>query len=231
MDESHLRRSWDFATPDAQKWHIRVLAAIAAQIGNEHWGDALEIGCSEGIFTSYLAGHCRSIIAYDISPIARDRAVERCAQYPNVRIGLLDLASDEIQGQYDLVFAMDVLSCIRGHKRLAKATNKLVSALREGGVLIYTDNSTPLEVLRSWGSRRWWSPFLAMMEPDDCVRFLQSRFPLQLVSREQYLHDPEGGRDQLIALLQKSPAADRNTRLETRKSPIAGAAPPVRYPE
>jgi 2-polyprenyl-3-methyl-5-hydroxy-6-metoxy-1,4-benzoquinol methylase len=226
MDKSHLRRSWNFETSDMQEWHRRVLTVIASQTGGEQWGAALEIGCSEGVFTSYLAGRCHLVDAYDISPVARERAAERCAQYSNVRIGLLNLASDEIVGQYDLVFAMDVLSCIRGRDRLASATNKLANALRDGGILIYTDNSMPLDVLRSWGSHRWWSSFLAMMEPDDCVHFLENRYSLQLLSREQYLPDLAGGRDTLIALLQKSPTPGRKTSVEAIEQPI-GAIPPA----
>jgi trans-aconitate methyltransferase len=95
-------------TPIAQEWHTRALDVIAAQIGKEQWGNALESGCSEGIFTSYLVGRYRSAEAFDISPIARDRASVRCAQFSNVRIGSLDLANHKIEGQYDLVFAMDI---------------------------------------------------------------------------------------------------------------------------
>jgi SAM-dependent methyltransferase len=227
MDESHLRRSWDFESPYSQEWHGRVLAVITARIGGDKWGDALEIGCSEGVFTSYLASRCRSVDAYDISSVARKRAAERCAQHPNVRIELLDLAKDEIPGQYDLVFAMDILSCIRGRKRLARAVNKLVNALRDGGILIYTDNSMPLDILRSWGSHRWWGPLLAMMEPEDCVHFLESQFRLQLVFREQYLPNRQGGRDQLIALLQKRPAPAGCA--EWLQEAIAGVAPAAEY--
>jgi SAM-dependent methyltransferase len=180
------------------------------------------------MFTSYLASRCRSIDARDISPVALKRAIERCTQLPNVRFELMDLAKDEIPGKYDLVFAMDILSCIRGRRHLANATAKLVNALREGGVLVYTDNSMPLEVLRSWGSHPWWGFFFSMMEPDDCVRFLENQFPLQLVYREQYLHDP-GGRDQLIALLQKRLTPDRKADPETLDNPVVGVAPPARY--
>jgi SAM-dependent methyltransferase len=229
MDESNLKRSWNFEAPDAQEWHNRVLAVIAAQIGREHWGEVLEIGCSDGVFTSYLASRCRSVEAYDISPAACIHAAERCAQYPNVRIELLDLAKDEIRGKYDLVFAMDVLSCIRGRKRLEKATDKLISALREGGILIYTDNSMPLDVLRFWGNHRWWSSFLAMMEPDDCVRFLERRFNLQLVSREQYLPDLQGGRDQLIALLRKGPAPSSKDGVKSVEHLVTSVTPPAWY--
>jgi SAM-dependent methyltransferase len=229
MDKSHIRRSWDFSSSDSQEWHSWVLTLIAAGIGTDQWGDVLEIGCSEGIFTSYLATRCRSVEALDISPIARDRAAERCAQFPNVRIGLLDLANDEVKGQYDLVFAMDILSSIRGRQRLTKAVSKLVRALREDGVLIYTDNSMPLDVLRSWGSHPWWGSLFAIMEPDDCLRFLESRFPLQLISREQYLQDPQGGRDQLFALLRKGSAGGRKSSSEVLEGPIAGVASPVRH--
>lgn len=229
MDKSHVRKSWDFATPEAQEWHNRVLAVITEHFGRKQWPDALEIGCAEGIFTSYLASRCSSVEAFDISPVARDRAAERCAQFPNVRIGLLDLASDEINGYYDLVFAMDILSSIRGRKRLAGAASKLVNALREDGILIYTDNSMPLDVLHSRGSHTWWGSLFAVMVPDDCVLFLKSQFHLQLVYREEYVRDTEGGRDQLIAILRKSPAAGRKSSPEVLEDPIAGVTSPARY--
>ncbi len=211
MDDAHRRGSWNFKTAEGQEWHRRVLAAVAMRLGGEQWGDALELGCSEGVFTSYLAGRCRSVRACDISSVACAQAAQRCASYANVRVELLDLAKDDIPGQYDLVFAMDILSCIRGGQRLERAAKKLTNALREGGVLIYTDNSAPLEVLRSWRSPPWWSSLLAMMSPDDCVRFLESPFGLQLVYREQYLPDLPGRRDELLALLQKAPAPAANT--------------------
>lgn len=206
MDESHHRHSWDFSSPYSQKWHSRVLDVVAEQVGNTEWGNALEIGCSEGIFTSYLASRCRSINACDISPVALQSASARCAQFPNVGFTLLDLVENDIRGKYDLVFAMDILSCIRGRRRLLSAISKLVGALHDGGKFIYTDNSMPLEILRSWGSKRWWSPVLAIMEPDECVAFIENRFPLKVVHREEYHPDLEGGRDELIAIFEKIPA-------------------------
>lgn len=206
MDQSHVQRSWDFESAVSQEWHNRVLAAIASATGAEHWGDAIEIGCSEGVFTSYLAARCRSVNAFDISPIAQARAAQRCAHYSNVRIGLLDLVNDPLSGEYDLVFAMDVLSCIRGRRRLTIAATKLKNALRGGGLLIYTDNSMPLDIARSWGRRPWWGRFLGMMEPEDCVRFLEKEFHLHLVHWEQYVSTKEGSRDQSIALFRTEPA-------------------------
>lgn len=207
MDQAHVQRSWDFESAVSQEWHNRVLAAIATATGAERWGDAIEIGCSEGVFTSYLATRCRSVNALDISPIAQARAAERCAQYPNVRIGSLDLVNGQLSGKYDLVFAMDVLSCIRGRRRLTIAAAKLKEALRDGGLLIYTDNSMPLDIQRSWGRRPWWGRLLAMMEPEDCVRFLQREFHLQLVHWEQYISTKEGSRDQSIALFRHEAAS------------------------
>jgi hypothetical protein len=87
---------------------------------------------------------------------------------------------------------------------------KLTGALREGGILIYTDNSMPMDVLRTWGNHPWWGRFFAMVEPNDCVRFMESGYPLRVVAREQYLRDPRG-RDQLIALFQKGTAASERT--------------------
>jgi SAM-dependent methyltransferase len=218
MDHSHIKGTWSFDTPEARVWHRRVLDVVTARIGGAQWGDTLEIGCSEGAFTSFLAGRCRTVDACDISAVARARAAERCVSFRNVRISSLDLAQDEIPQQYDLVFAMDILSCVRGRKRLTAAARKLANALRDGGVLVYTDNSMPQDVLRSWGSHRWWGRRLAIMEPDDCIQFLQNGFGLQVVHREQYLPDLAGDRDELIALFQKLPFRGSATALNRSPS-------------
>lgn len=206
MDWSHRNGGWNLDAPDGKAWHGRVLGTIEAQIGEPPWGDALEIGCSEGAFTSQLASRCTGVVACDISPVAAAKARARCDPFPNTRVAVLDPTRDEIPGQYDVVVAMDVLSCIRGRKRLMAALERLVSSLRDGGILVYTDNSMPLNVLDSWGRRPWWSRPLAMVEPDDCLTLLEQSFPVRVVAREPY---PEMGRDELIAILRKVPAAER----------------------
>ena len=225
MDISHLRRSWSFERPAARQWHSRVLAVVEGQVCERKWGDALEIGCSEGVFTSNLSRRCRSVDAYDISPVARARAAERCAHCPNVRIGALDLATDDISGRYDLVFAMDVLSCIRGRKRLVSAVARLVSSLKTDGLLIVTDTSIPLDIRDFWGSRRWWRRWLAMMDSNEYVELLESTLRLRLVYREDYL--PEGAQakdcwDAFIALFQIVPAPGHETVIESVGGSAAG---------
>lgn len=230
MDLSHLRRSWDFESPANQHRHSRILTLVTNQIGGKRWGDALEIGCSEGVFTSHLGRRCRSVSACDISLVARTRAAERCAQYPNVRIDPLDLARDEIPGQYDLVFAMDILSCVRGRKRLAAAAAKLAKALRSDGLLVLSDCSMPLDIRHQWGSHRWWGRRLAMMEGDDYVKLLESHVGLRLVYREEYV--PEGGRlstswDVFIALFKKAYATGAGAGTEPVGDSVASVARPA----
>ena len=201
MDQAHLRRDWDFEKPPEQKWHLHVLAVLVAQLGEEDWGDTLEIGCSAGGFTTYLARRCRSIAAYDFSPIACGLTAERFAQYPNVRIGRLDLVKDDIPGQYDLVFAMDVMECImtRRHRKLGAAA-KLANALRSGGLLVYTDCRLPKAVRGRWWL--WWLP----QQADEWAPILTSTPGLRLVFQETY--SPEGQSspgypEKIIALFRK----------------------------
>lgn len=205
FDQVHVERLWNFAAPRSQAYYSRVLAVVAEQSSGDRWGDTLEIGCSEGVFTAELACRCRSVSAYDISPTARARAAERCAQFPTVRIGPLDLTKDEIPGQYDLAFAMDVLSMVRGCKQMAAAAGKLSNALRSGGILAFGDCRMPLNIRRRWWSQRSWSRWLPM-NPDEYVELFEKSFGLRLVHREVFPPESEGlpdSWDWVIALFQK----------------------------
>src|SRR5579862_4119523 len=80
-DEAHLTGLWNFENPTERKWQGHVLQTLSKLTGKEQWGDALEIGCSEGVFTEQLASKCASLSAYEISPVAAERARKRCQPY------------------------------------------------------------------------------------------------------------------------------------------------------
>jgi SAM-dependent methyltransferase len=179
-DESHLSGAWDFSNANERKWQRHALGVIATQIGKERWGDSLEVGCSEGVFTEELAQRCHSVTGYDISPVAVARAAERCKAYDNVRIRQGDAANDEIPGQYDLVFVMDVLWLVVGRARKSRITPKLAHALREGGLLVFSDSRMP-----KWIRHPFWS-FLLPSGADEWAKLLERTPGLTVVHKERY---------------------------------------------
>jgi SAM-dependent methyltransferase len=213
-DEAHLLGTLNFETLVEREWQCHALAVVANQIGKERWGDSLEIGCSEGVFTAQLAKYCLSVSAYDISPVAVTRAAERCRGYTNVRVGHLDVANDDVAEQYDLVFAMDVLWYNVGRKRKLSIVPKLTRALRNGGLLVFSDSRMP-KLMRH--------PFWSLFFPsgaDEWANLLKSAPGLTVVHEECYPpkgQSTPGHWDKLVVLFRKDAinsgrSGDTNTR-------------------
>jgi len=203
MEKWNCRRVWNYERAAEQDRYTHTLAAITRQLGAEQWGDALEVGCSDGVFTARLAPHCRSVTACDISPTACARTAERCAPYPNIHVQQLNSASDAISGCYHLVFAMDVLEMIPDRKGVRNTVAKLTAALRAGGLLVVSGCRWPVELRNSWWGR-W-----RLEDARNRVSFLRGHSGLRLLYQEDY---PEtsgsipGYRDHVIALFEKGSA-------------------------
>jgi 2-polyprenyl-3-methyl-5-hydroxy-6-metoxy-1,4-benzoquinol methylase len=167
---------------------------------NDTWNSVLEVGCFEGVFTSKLAPHCRSLLACDVSRVACERAARRCAQFPQARIENCDVIRDKLSGDHDVIFAMDVLEMIHGRKRLHSVAAKLFSALRNGGLLVFSGCLLQREVKSAWWSK-WF-----LEDGRNLVEFLAHSFPLRVVHTEVF---PGPGRnvpeynDHVIAIFKK----------------------------
>ncbi len=179
-NQGHLSRAWNFDSPIEREWQRHVLATVAAHAGAERWGDSLEVGCSEGVFTAELAQRCHSVTGYDISAVAVARAAERCGEYANVRFCQLDAASEEIEGEYDLVFVMDILWMVVGRAGKSSIIPKLTKALREGGLLVFSDSRMP-----KWVRHPFWSLFL-LPGADEWGKQLENTPGLTVVHKECY---------------------------------------------
>lgn len=204
-DEAHLSGLWNFENDVERAWQYYALSIISTQIGPKPWGDSLEIGCSAGVFTEQLARRCTSVTAYDISPVAVGRAAERCRPYANVRVGELDFASDEVPGQYDLVFVMDVLWYIVGRARQSNISPKLSRALRNGGLLVFSDSRMP-----KWTRHPYWN-LIFPSGADEWAKALES-IP-GLIAVHKTLYPPKGVKipgywDKLFILFRKEHATD-----------------------
>jgi len=179
-DRSHLRGEWNFAAPSEQERYERVLAAVAKHRGPGSWGEVLEVGCSEGLFTKELADRCAAVTACDVSPVALGRAAERLAAYPNVQVRESNLLRDSIPGMFDIVLAMGVLEYIHGRGNLRRVINRLVRALRTGGLLVVN-----AERLLPNLERAWWARWLVEGGLNH-AGFIDRREGLRLIHYEVY---------------------------------------------
>lgn len=108
---------------------------ILEVLGDRTVGRALEIGCSEGVFTAMLAEHCDELLAVDIADIAVARARERLAGHPHVRVERRTLPFDHPPGPFDLVVCSDVLYLWQPSV-LDLGLRTIVASLRPGGLLL-----------------------------------------------------------------------------------------------
>ncbi|HMJ57050.1 MAG TPA: SAM-dependent methyltransferase [Polyangiaceae bacterium] len=92
----------------------------------------LEVGCAEGVFTALLAQNGGEVLAVDICARALARAEKRCAELSTVTFARLDIASERIDGGFDVILCAEVLYYL--HRRgLLRARDCLVAALKPGG--------------------------------------------------------------------------------------------------
>lgn len=109
-----------------------------AVIGEQRIGRALELACAEGHFTVQLAPLVDELIAADISPIALERAEQRCRRhgFDDIEFRRIDLRSDELPGNLDLIVCSEVLYFMDDEAALADLARRFAGALRVGGRLV-----------------------------------------------------------------------------------------------
>lgn len=164
------------------------------------WGDALEIGCSKGLFTAKIATICNSVLACDISPLACKLTSNKCVDFPNVKVEHFDIQRERIVGEYDLVFVMDTLAYIHGRRGLTKVINKLVRVIRVGGMLVFSEVRFTENIQKAlW---QHWIPEGA----DQHVLMLEKRGDLRLTYHNVHRTDGEAKSsyiDHLVAIFAK----------------------------
>ena len=97
---------WSYETSEyeAAKYRSTLAALPRRRIRN-----ALEMGCSIGVFTAMLAERCDRVVAADFSQLAVERARRRLASHANVTIEQRDLRASLPDGPFDLVVCSEVL--------------------------------------------------------------------------------------------------------------------------
>lgn len=144
---------WRYEAPYERRKYDQTLSLI----GNGRFRRSLEAGCAEGHFTVRLAALSDEVIAADVSEIALARVEARCASagIGNVVTRRLDLSSDILPGDCDLVVCSEVLYYMGDRSALAKVAGRLAAALAPGGVLVMAHahvlNDSPADAGFDWG--------------------------------------------------------------------------------
>jgi SAM-dependent methyltransferase len=177
-DQAILNGEWHFESSAEQQRYNSVLAAVARLRDLAPWGDVLEIGCAEGLFTRELVERSNSVTACDVSPIACERTALAVAR---ARVHRIDISREAIAGTFDVVFLMCVLGTLHGRRTLKRVSANLAHAVRPGGLLVFND-------LRFHDSRieaSWWAR--ALVEGGlELVKFLDGRDGLRLIHEEAH---------------------------------------------
>ncbi|MDR6290506.1 SAM-dependent methyltransferase [Inquilinus ginsengisoli] len=114
---------------DRQKYD-RTLDLLAGR----QFPSALEIGCSEGVFTEMVAPRCGKLLGIDLSEQAVERARARLAHLDHVTVMRATLPMEMPPGSHDLILCLDVLYYLPKDV-LIGFLPRLKAALRPGGLL------------------------------------------------------------------------------------------------
>jgi cyclopropane fatty-acyl-phospholipid synthase-like methyltransferase len=97
---------WKFATSSYER--AKYEATLAA-LPRERYREALEVGCSIGVFTERLADRCDKLLAIEPVASALAAARRRNAHHGHVRFSPAFIPSDWPDGCFDLVILSEVL--------------------------------------------------------------------------------------------------------------------------
>jgi SAM-dependent methyltransferase len=93
-------------------------------------GRALEIGCSEGLFTEMLAPRVGELLGLDIAETALSRARERCKRFANASFECADINGYFPAGTFDLVICSETLYYLKDRFALKKVARRIASPWR-----------------------------------------------------------------------------------------------------
>lgn len=124
---------WAYATSPYEQ---RKYAQLLALAGGRAYGRALDVGCSEGVFTRMLAEHTRArdVVGVDISGVAIRRARARCGDLPQVRFERRNVFHAPPAGAFDLIVCAEML--YYAGFRAAAVARRLAGALAPGGRIV-----------------------------------------------------------------------------------------------
>ncbi len=166
---------WESGSASEQERFALTLSVLALG-GRARFGNAVELGCAEGIFTEMLAPSCDRLLALDFSEVALVRARQRLRNFAGVRFERWDMRREPLEGGFDLVVAMGVLTSLYRPNDVRKRCEMVIRAVEPGGLLLFSDvrQSRVFETA-------WWGRFV-LRGGEQIRRLLVRHAALELVS-------------------------------------------------
>lgn len=125
------RDPWSYETSDYERRkYQRTLAHVP-----DPAGEALELGCSIGVFTAMLAPRCSRLLAVDFSPTALARARERLAGFDHVELLLATLPDEAPAGSFTTIVCGEILY-YWSPQLVEVGLRRIEAALAPGGTLV-----------------------------------------------------------------------------------------------
>lgn len=134
FSEGRIRQSRSLARSLYQGQVLAWLRRRAPQALPGNNRQALEIGCGYGYASELLAEHGYRVLGTDISPHAIERARQEL-KVPGVEFAVWDAGTEQIEGQFDLIMALEVIEHLPDPD---SALRSWAGLLRPGGVLVCT---------------------------------------------------------------------------------------------
>ena len=122
---------WSYETSEYELAKYRRTLAYVP----EPAGDALELGCSIGVFTAMLAPRCSSLLAVDFSPTAVGRARRRVAGLDQVEVRRATLPEQMPAGPFETIVCAEVLY-YWSPRLVAEGLRRIEAELAPGGTLV-----------------------------------------------------------------------------------------------
>lgn len=91
---------WNFMASD---YEASKYQKIDSFLRNEHYGNGLELGCSIGVQTGFLANHCDHLLAVDISEDAIESAKAINSSLTNVKFEVTNAITNFPDGPFDFI--------------------------------------------------------------------------------------------------------------------------------
>ncbi len=128
---------------------------IEEELGDQHVGSALELGCGPGTWTGLLADRADAVLAVDLSEAMLAQAGRAHAARPNVELRQGDIARfDEAGRRFDRILSVRVLEYVPEWQSVVEALGR---RLAPGGRAVIV-TKTPISIWRGTGRERWFGP-------------------------------------------------------------------------
>jgi 2-polyprenyl-3-methyl-5-hydroxy-6-metoxy-1,4-benzoquinol methylase len=138
-DAAHFQRLYD-ASPDP--WHFRTSSyerskyqKTIACLGNRRFSSCFEIGCSIGVLTRMLAGHCEALLAVDIVEEPLRIARKACSRLPWVSFQQMQTPQEWPDRKFDLIVLSEVLYFL-SRQDIAAVADRASVTLAPGGFVL-----------------------------------------------------------------------------------------------